>query len=124
MNEFIEQKVQLQWHEPKANYDVVIVGGGGSENSEATDCTNSRGNLIDVGTTTPESDAVRAIIVGGESNVLDGDGDGGGGSVILGGSSTEYTPGSGVPNRTVVGTEGAVLYHDTDSDTVLGHAVQ
>ncbi|MCB9148071.1 MAG: FAD-dependent oxidoreductase [Caldilineaceae bacterium] len=29
MNEFIEQKVQLQWHEPKANYDVVIVGGGG-----------------------------------------------------------------------------------------------
>lgn len=29
MNEFIEKKVQLQWHEPKANYDVVIVGGGG-----------------------------------------------------------------------------------------------
>lgn len=29
MNEFIEKKVQLEWHEPKANYDVVIVGGGG-----------------------------------------------------------------------------------------------
>ncbi|MEZ4712790.1 MAG: FAD-dependent oxidoreductase [Caldilineaceae bacterium] len=29
MNEFIEKKVQLQWHEPQANYDVVIVGGGG-----------------------------------------------------------------------------------------------
>jgi sarcosine oxidase subunit beta len=29
MNEFIEQKVKLSWHEPKSSYDVVIVGGGG-----------------------------------------------------------------------------------------------
>ena len=29
MNEYIERKVQLRWHEPKRNYDVVIVGGGG-----------------------------------------------------------------------------------------------
>ena len=29
MNEFIEKKVRLTWHEPKRSYDVVIVGGGG-----------------------------------------------------------------------------------------------
>lgn len=29
MNEFIEKRVKLQWHEPKKSYDVVIVGGGG-----------------------------------------------------------------------------------------------
>ena len=29
MNEFIEKRVNLQWHEPKKTYDVVIVGGGG-----------------------------------------------------------------------------------------------
>lgn len=29
MNEFVERKVELTWHEPKASYDVVIVGGGG-----------------------------------------------------------------------------------------------
>lgn len=29
MNEFVEQKVALTWTEPKATYDVVIVGGGG-----------------------------------------------------------------------------------------------
>ena len=29
MNEFIEKRVRLQWHEPKKTYDVVIVGGGG-----------------------------------------------------------------------------------------------
>lgn len=29
MNEFIEKKVRLTWHEPKSSYDVVIVGGGG-----------------------------------------------------------------------------------------------
>lgn len=29
MNEFMERKVKLTWHEPKASYDVVIVGGGG-----------------------------------------------------------------------------------------------
>lgn len=29
MNEFIEKKVNLAWHEPKKSYDVVIVGGGG-----------------------------------------------------------------------------------------------
>ncbi len=29
MNEFVERKVELQWHEPKRSYDVVIVGGGG-----------------------------------------------------------------------------------------------
>ncbi|MBT8207967.1 MAG: FAD-dependent oxidoreductase [Acidimicrobiia bacterium] len=29
MNEFIEAKVALQWQQPKAAYDVVIVGGGG-----------------------------------------------------------------------------------------------
>ena len=29
MNEFIEKRVKLQWHEPKKTYDVVIVGGGG-----------------------------------------------------------------------------------------------
>lgn len=29
MNEFQERKVSLTWTQPKANYDVVIVGGGG-----------------------------------------------------------------------------------------------
>ncbi len=29
MNEFMERKVKLTWHEPKSSYDVVIVGGGG-----------------------------------------------------------------------------------------------
>jgi len=29
MNEFIEKKIRLTWHEPKRSYDVVIVGGGG-----------------------------------------------------------------------------------------------
>ncbi|MEZ4868886.1 MAG: FAD-dependent oxidoreductase [Caldilineaceae bacterium] len=29
MNEFVERKVKLTWHAPKASYDVVIVGGGG-----------------------------------------------------------------------------------------------
>ena len=29
MNEFMERKVRLRWAEPKSNYDVVIVGGGG-----------------------------------------------------------------------------------------------
>jgi len=29
MNEFMEKKVKLQWHEPKKTYDVIIVGGGG-----------------------------------------------------------------------------------------------
>ncbi|MCB9138030.1 MAG: FAD-dependent oxidoreductase [Caldilineaceae bacterium] len=29
MNEFMERQVKLTWHEPKASYDVVIVGGGG-----------------------------------------------------------------------------------------------
>jgi sarcosine oxidase subunit beta len=29
MNEFMEKKVTLTWHEPKRAYDVVIVGGGG-----------------------------------------------------------------------------------------------
>jgi sarcosine oxidase subunit beta len=29
MNEFIERKVKLTWHEPKKSYDVIIIGGGG-----------------------------------------------------------------------------------------------
>ncbi len=29
MNEFMEAKVDLTWREPKDNYDVVIIGGGG-----------------------------------------------------------------------------------------------
>ncbi len=29
MNEFQERKVKLKWHEPKKNYDVIIIGGGG-----------------------------------------------------------------------------------------------
>ena len=29
MNEFVETLLDLQWHEPKSSYDVVIVGGGG-----------------------------------------------------------------------------------------------
>ncbi len=29
MNEFVERKIELTWHEPKRCYDVVIVGGGG-----------------------------------------------------------------------------------------------
>jgi sarcosine oxidase subunit beta len=29
MNEFIERQIELQWHEPKRSYDVVVVGGGG-----------------------------------------------------------------------------------------------
>jgi sarcosine oxidase subunit beta len=29
MNEFIERKVKLKWHEPKKSYDVIIIGGGG-----------------------------------------------------------------------------------------------
>ncbi len=29
MNEFVETLLQLTWHEPRSNYDVVIVGGGG-----------------------------------------------------------------------------------------------
>jgi sarcosine oxidase subunit beta len=29
VNEFVETLLQLTWHEPRKNYDVVIVGGGG-----------------------------------------------------------------------------------------------
>jgi sarcosine oxidase, subunit beta len=29
MNEFVETLLELEWHEPKSSYDVVIVGGGG-----------------------------------------------------------------------------------------------
>ncbi len=29
MNEFVETLLDLQWHEPKSTYDVVIIGGGG-----------------------------------------------------------------------------------------------
>ena len=29
MNEFMERKVKLTWHEPKKTYDVIIIGGGG-----------------------------------------------------------------------------------------------
>lgn len=29
MNEFMEKKVRLTWHQPKKSYDVVILGGGG-----------------------------------------------------------------------------------------------
>ncbi len=29
MNEFVETLLELTWHEPKASYDVVIIGGGG-----------------------------------------------------------------------------------------------
>ena len=29
MNEFVETLLELQWHEPKRSYDVVIIGGGG-----------------------------------------------------------------------------------------------
>jgi len=29
VNEFVETLLDLQWHEPKSSYDVVIVGGGG-----------------------------------------------------------------------------------------------
>ena len=29
MNEFVERRVRLKWHERKRNYDVVIIGGGG-----------------------------------------------------------------------------------------------
>ena len=29
MNEFVETLLELTWHEPRSNYDVVIVGGGG-----------------------------------------------------------------------------------------------
>ena len=29
MNEFVETILALEWHEPKAAYDVVIIGGGG-----------------------------------------------------------------------------------------------
>ena len=29
MNEFQEKKVQLEWHEPRKSYDVVVIGGGG-----------------------------------------------------------------------------------------------
>ena len=29
MNEFVETLLDLQWHEPKTSYDVVIIGGGG-----------------------------------------------------------------------------------------------
>lgn len=29
MNEFMEKKVKLTWHEPKSTYDVIIIGGGG-----------------------------------------------------------------------------------------------
>ena len=29
MNEYMEQKVDLRWDEPKRSYDVVIIGGGG-----------------------------------------------------------------------------------------------
>ncbi len=29
MNEFMEKKVQLRWHDLKPSYDVVIIGGGG-----------------------------------------------------------------------------------------------
>lgn len=29
MNEFVERKIKLVWHEPKSSYDVVIIGGGG-----------------------------------------------------------------------------------------------
>ncbi|MAT96590.1 MAG: sarcosine oxidase subunit beta [Anaerolineaceae bacterium] len=29
MNEFQERQVNFKWHEPKKNYDVIIIGGGG-----------------------------------------------------------------------------------------------
>lgn len=29
MNQFVERRLKLHWHEPKPTYDVVIVGGGG-----------------------------------------------------------------------------------------------
>ncbi len=29
MNDFVERRVALEWHEPKPSYDVVIIGGGG-----------------------------------------------------------------------------------------------
>lgn len=29
MNEFVETLLDLQWHEPRSSYDVVIIGGGG-----------------------------------------------------------------------------------------------
>ncbi|CAB4885462.1 unannotated protein [freshwater metagenome] len=29
MNEFVETLLEMQWHEPKSSYDVVIIGGGG-----------------------------------------------------------------------------------------------
>lgn len=29
MNEFVEKRVRLTWHDPKPSYDVVIIGGGG-----------------------------------------------------------------------------------------------
>ena len=29
MNEFVETLLDLQWHEPRTSYDVVIIGGGG-----------------------------------------------------------------------------------------------
>jgi sarcosine oxidase, subunit beta len=29
MNEFVETLLDLQWHEPRSTYDVVIIGGGG-----------------------------------------------------------------------------------------------
>ncbi|CAN5424233.1 FAD-dependent oxidoreductase [soil metagenome] len=29
MNDFVERRLDLQWHEPKRSYDVVIIGGGG-----------------------------------------------------------------------------------------------
>jgi len=29
MNDFVERRVALEWHEPRRSYDVVIIGGGG-----------------------------------------------------------------------------------------------
>lgn len=29
MNEFVERKLTLEWHEAKSSYDVVVIGGGG-----------------------------------------------------------------------------------------------
>ena len=33
MNEFKEKKVKLQWHEPKASYDVIIIDAGTVSNA-------------------------------------------------------------------------------------------
>lgn len=43
MNEFIEKKVKLKWHEPKKSYDVVIIGGGGHGLAAAYYLTKNHG---------------------------------------------------------------------------------